>query len=527
MGQVKRMNYKIIFVLIIFVVIWTLFSCEKIENPFLKEKKSEGYENQPPETYLFLFFKSDTFTVQDTTYDSGEPVIVKDTIITTLDTTSSRQEIHWWGEDPDGEVIGYYYQWNYEDTPTFTTAEAGTFYVPIQKQYDLFDFAVQAVDDDSLVDLTPARLTFPVFNTRPYIEFRLKSNPSAPLNNPNVTSYTFPTRTFVWDATDADGNETIKSILWALDDTTVWNVIERDEYGILADQLTLTELNIGPHIFFMKAKDIASAESNTIMFPDSSDDDVPNYWVVKPVLGDVLLVDDFALDQKNGTTQQFYADILAEVIQGGAFSIWEIGSSMIKAGMESPNIENSLPYTQIDIEANLNYFNKVIWFSHMGSTHISESGLSITRYVKQGGKIFITNGNEQVPDTTWTFTDLDSVYRLNPSGRLMSGVKILAKFGDQTVNQYLTLETGKLIGNRVSALIPGNTPGTDAIYIMEHPDSASVSVPYSGTPAVGIRYKPGFIEGESIYFSLPLTYCDGKGNVKDLLNYILNVEFED
>ena len=277
----------------------------------------------------------------------------------------------------------------------------------------------------------------------------------------------------------------------------------------------------------MKAKDIASAESNTIMFPDSSDDDVPNYWVVKPVLGDVLLVDDFALDQKNGTTQQFYADILAEVIQGGAFSIWEIGSSMIKAGMESPNIENSLPYTQIDIETNLNYFNKVIWFSHMGSTHISESGLSITRYVKQGGKIFITNGNEQVPDTTWTFTDLDSVYRLNPSGRLMSGVKILAKFGDQTVNQNLTLETGKLIGNRVSALIPSGTPGTDAVFIMEHPDSASVSVPYSGTPAVGIRYKPGFIEGESIYFSLPLTYCDGKGNVKDLLNYILNVEFED
>ena len=200
---------------------------------------------------------------------------------------------------------------------------------------------------------------------------------------------------------------------------------------------------------------------------------------------------------------------------------------MIKAGMETPNIENSLPYTQIDIEANLNYFNKVIWFSHMGSTHISESGLSITRYVKQGGKIFITNGNEQVPDTTWTFTDLDSVYRLNPSGRLMSGVEIWANFSDPAVDDSLTLETGRLIGNRVSALIPGNTLGTDAIYIMEHPDSASVSVPYSGTPAVGVRYRPEFIEGESIYFSLPLNYCDGRNNVRKLLDYILNVEFED
>ena len=167
------------------------------------------------------------------------------------------------------------------------------------------------LDNDSLIDPTPARLTFPVYNTRPHIEFRLKSNPGAPPDNPDVISYTFPTRTFVWDATDADGNETIKSILWALDDTTAWNVIGRDEYGILMDQLTLTGLSTGSHIFYVKAKDIASAESNTIMFPDSTDDNVPNYWVVKPVLGDVLLVDDFALDQKNGTTQQFYADILA------------------------------------------------------------------------------------------------------------------------------------------------------------------------------------------------------------------------
>jgi hypothetical protein len=514
---------KLIIIFSLFVLPW-ITSCD-IENPFLKEKKSEGYLNQSPETYLFLFFKSDTFTVQDTLSDGEEPVIVTDTIITTLDTTSSCQVLHWWGEDPDGEVIGYYYKWNYDDSLTFTAAESETFFVPIRQRYDLFDFQVQAVDDDSLADPTPAKLTFPVYNTPPHIEFRLKSNPSAPPGNPNVTSYTFPTRTFVWDASDADGNQTITRILWALNDTSNWNIIEKDEYGVLPDRITLTELELGEHIFFAKAQDVAMAESNLIMFPDTTDDEVPNHWVVKPVLGNVLLVDDFAQDQINKTTQRFYTDILRQVLSD-TFSIWEIGSSTKKEGQMPVNMENAIPYTLTDIEATFSYFDKVIWFSHMGRTHLTEAGLAITRYVKKGGKIFITNGNEVYPDTTWTFTDLDSVFRLNPGGRLLTGVEIWADFGDDELNNELTLEIGQLIGNRVSALIPGKTQGTSVVYVMEHPDSTDIPVPYSGTPSVGVKYKPEFIEGESIYFSLPLHYCDGRENVKELLGYILNKEFE-
>lgn len=522
----KKYNIKKLAIIFnLFVLLW-INSCD-IENPFLKEKKSEGYLNQPPETYLFLFFESDTFAVQDTTYDNGEPVIVTDTIITTLDTTSSRQVLHWWGEDPDGEVIGYYYKWNYEDSLSFTIAESETFFVPIKQRYDLFDFQVQAVDNDSLVDPVPAKLTFPVYNTPPHIEFRLKSNPSAPPGNPNVTSYTFPTRTFVWDVSDADGNETITRILWALDDTSSWNAIERDEYGVLPDRITLTELEPNKeHIFFAKAQDIAMAESNLIMFPDTTDDEVPNHWVVKPVLGNVLLVDDFAQDQINKTTQRFYTNILSQVLSD-TFSIWEIGSSTKREGQMPINMQNAIPYTLTDIEANFSYFEKVIWFSHMGRTHLTEAGLAITRYVKKGGKIFITNGNEEVPDTTWTFTNIDSVFRLNPGGRLLPGIDINANFGDdEELNQRLTLSNHQLIGNRVSALVAGAEEGVDDIYTMVHPDSTSVPVPYTGTPSVCVRYKPDYIEGISIYFSLPLHYCNGYDNVDDLLDYILNDEFE-
>lgn len=518
----KKTKKNIISTFLAFIIVMMIAACD---NPFLKDKKSEGYENQEPETYLFLHFKSDTMMVRDTVMQNGNPVLVEDTVITSLDTTASKQLISWWGEDPDGEIIGYYYRWNFQNEPIFTTAEAGTFYVPIQQKYDVFDFEVYAMDNDSAVDPVPAKLSFPVFNSTPTISFRNKSNPTAPAGRPNVTSYTFTTRTFVWDALDPDGNETVMEILWALDDTTDWNVIERTN-GVLPDHLTLTEsiLTEGYHQFFIKARDIASAESNTIMFPDPNDDEVPNNWYVKAPQGDVLLIDDFAQDQVNKTVQTFYADILEELYGPDGYSIWEIGSTF---GDNAVNRENALPYTPTDIEANFSYFSKVVWFSFLGKPHISEAGLSITKYIKNGGHIFITNGNEQVPDTTWTFTNIDSVYQLNPGGRLFPGLDVVADFGDEDLNEQLTLQTGQLIGNRVSALIPGKQAGTRTIFSMIHPDSTELNVPYEGMPAVGVLYEPAYIEGESIYFSLPLHYCFGKDNIKTVLEYILNEEFEE
>ncbi|MBN2354956.1 hypothetical protein JXO59_02525, partial [candidate division KSB1 bacterium] len=243
---------------------------------------------------------------------------------------------------------------------------------------------------------------------------------------------------------------------------------------------------------------------------------VPNHWVVKPVQGQLLLVNDFAQDQNLYQVQGFYEDLLKQVIGDENYSVWEIGSDRTPA----INAQNALPYSSVDIEANLSYFSKVIWFAHLGRPNLSNAGLSITRFVKNGGKIFISNGNEEIPDTTWTFTDIDSVYRLNPGGRLFPGVNVLAGFGSSN-DAELDLNIEKLIGNRVSALIPGSD--ADVVYRMEPDTSTTITVPYKGSPAVGIRYRIG--QGECIYFSLPLHFCDGRKNMVDVFRYILLEEF--
>lgn len=462
---------------------------------FNESRDSEPYDNKAPETYLFLFVDQDT---------SGGSI--------GIDTTASKQVLHWWGEDPDGEVIGYYIKWNFEPERKWVSAEYDTFYLPIRTAYDEFEFQVWAVDNDSLIDPTPAKQVFPVFNSPPVISFKNRSNPPAPTGNPDVTTYTFPTRTFMWDVTDADGVETIVNVYYALDDTSNWTELDGMERSV-----TLTGIPAGEHRFFVKAVDIAGAESEVISFPDPADESTPNTWEVKEPRGDILLVNDFAQDQTNYQVQSFYEALLNNIVGSDGYSVWEIGTSRTPV----INPQNSLPYATADIKANLNYFKKVIWFSHLGRPNLSQAGLSLTQYIAAGGMVFVTNGNEERPDTSWTFTNIDSVYRLNPGGRLLPGIQVLSSLADAGQNSDFDLEIGQLIGNRVSALLPGSK--AEVVYRMEPDTSASVAVPYTGSPAVGLRYAVG--QGKSIYFALPFHYCDGRNNAEDVLRYILEEEF--
>ena len=68
--------------------------------------------------------------------------------------TTSRQELHWWGDDPDGEIVGYKYKWSSDTAWTFTDLENGIFYVPIRSELDIFSFEVRSVDNDGNEDLS-------------------------------------------------------------------------------------------------------------------------------------------------------------------------------------------------------------------------------------------------------------------------------------------------------------------------------------------------------------------------------------
>ena len=502
------MNRKGIFITLFFV------SCSLWEY----DDPSAPIDNEVPETYLSLIATDTVYAHYDST--SGEftyaideepfPGIIWDTLdhaFTTI--TTSKQHLHWWGEDKDGDIIGYKYKWNSDSSWTFTSEEEGLFYVPIRADLDIFWFEVKAVDNDNLEDSTPAKLTLPIMNSAPEISFRYNSNPFVD-NIQSDTSLTFPTRTFVWDVTDQDGIETVIDIYYAMDDTcdTCWTQLDAAAYS----SITLTDLMPGYHRFFVKAIDIAGAESNMVMFPDSTNPNEPGFWRVMPIRGDVLLVDDFAQDSQNNA-QNWYKGVLNALLGENTFSVWEIG--------------NELPYSNNDVSANLKYFDKVFWYSaYTGGETYHEASSSLLNYVMGGGHLFLNA--PELKDTTFSWFPLEDASVINPSGRLFSGTNL-----ESQVHDSLDISLSQLVAIRVKSFTPDSSEFSSIknLYNIEEADSTDE---WTGSPNIcslgRFQVSPTEESGKVVLLSIPFhngsaPVLEGGATAAGFIDYLLHEEF--
>ncbi len=178
----------------------------------------------------------------------------------------SKEQLHWWGEDPDGVVRGYLFGFRIVGQPVtsppapdtmryvWTTATDTTILFPLDTAFARFAVTVRAVDntfgglpdrapvrispfpywdvnDDGIFDsgdmrldglsgaMDPAgsTLTFPVVNSPPSVSFVPNPNdPTIPLKQPDTT---YTAVTFSWTGSDPDGNNTLRSYRIALNDT--------------------------------------------------------------------------------------------------------------------------------------------------------------------------------------------------------------------------------------------------------------------------------------------------------------------
>lgn len=483
-----------------------IVACESLENPFLDELPSEGLTNAAPETHLFLTFAPDEIdtVLSDTTADTTF-IFVRHI----ADTTTSNQIMYWWGEDSDGEVVAYHYRWNFEDDWTRSTAESDTFFLPLQVAYDEFLFQVRAEDNEGALDPTPAMLRIPVANSKPTIEFSNNSNPTAG-NNPNVTHVTFPTRTFSWSVSDIDGLETIHEIRYRLDTTNAWIYRPGD-----VSSVTLTDIPEGYHTFYVQAIDTAGAYSNLLHFPDSSDAASPNGWRVVQPVGNILLIDDYKLD--DGSTHEFYTNILDSLEGTDNYSVMELGYD-----------EKALPPAITDQVAMFSYFETVIWYHYSEAPSIPNADGALRTYLESGGNVFISS---IFIDTDYTFTSIDSNWVVNPSGRMITGLDINMVDLDVTdstaIIPELSLKTSALIARRVSAYYPALLTDGEVsrdLFILQEPRNGNDS--WSGTPPVAQLFQPSPGSGQSIFFSLPLHQCDGNENIIPVMEHLLSEVFD-
>ena len=232
------------------LVLGIISGCAKDENLVLP--------NTPPETFIAI---ADSIT----------------------NPTAYIQDIHWWGEDIDGEVVGYEYRWFLDETEpgcpmdtvwVYTEDTSREFHIPVTngvvRRHRL---QVRAIDNRQVADRSPCELVTPVFNTPPVISLRdAKALPDT----------TYPAILVKWDVEDAEGIETVDSFKAWLDGNE-----ENAKHmggGDSAATFGFEDFQdrYGERTLYLRGVDTGCDSSNL----------VTHTWHVKEPVGDVLIVDD-------------------------------------------------------------------------------------------------------------------------------------------------------------------------------------------------------------------------------------------
>ena len=478
--------------------------------------------NQSPETHLFL--KPD-----------GE-----------ISQQKSKIQVHWWGDDKDGLVVGYFIKWEgIDDEWTFTKSNDSVFALPIGTVDTSFTFLVAAGDnsgngvyDNSLesngisfgsepfidmngnkiydsgeqfvdigaIDPTPALQKFPIKNSSPEITW----------NDISVLpEKSFPVITVGWDAFDLDGNETITEIHLALNDTSTFvklngstrlvsliiedinavqpemNIfVNADNNKVWDEKLQNLSLNDFNRLY-IRGVDNSGASSKFQALPDTG-----RTWFVSKPKGDLLIIDDYI-----GGTQvgDFYRQKFNEFAD---------------SKYDELDIENtSYPYESITFQNTVNLFKYVFWYSGSNPS-IDLTNLVTQRYIQNGGKIAFSMtfqdssaSFEFSSQVVQSFLPIESFDQKKPISFMFAGANIIpsANF------------------NNLPSLVTQSTIGSVRTFKISQITASKV---YSLTSSQ-VNGEIGLLNNtKNLFFiGLPLHHCDGNGNVGELIQQVFVNEF--
>lgn len=375
----KMHKYAVIVSCIALIV---LVSCE----PGLD---GELNENLPPTTSL---------TVNEINLPEGERLV-------------SQVDISWWGDDPDGYVVGYELfigdvtTANNEDW-TFTTSSDSTFILPINEGEQNADvqFTVRAVDNDDARDPDPQSVVFPITNSVPEIEFNNFETP------PDTT---YRIASFGFNAFDPDGDANLNRIEIALNDTTSDDAWKDIGLGFDLVTLRIDDTKSTPTAEVLLGRSASSSEisfdeinlnSENEFFIRSIDnaasvsDPVAYNWHVKKQESTVLFLNDYQGDDSEdrftlhrellsqaGITEIDYLDISDGTPTGGRRV--QLSQAFPDRSLSSPTINMMLAE-----------WDHIYWISDNLDRNIGYA-LEITLdFFEQGGTMFVNIPSKFISD---------------------------------------------------------------------------------------------------------------------------------
>lgn len=405
--------------------------------------------NQPPTTKIFL---------------SPDSTITKQ---------QSNIHLYWTGDDPDGNVMGFYFSWDGVNW-AFTTKNDSLFSLQIGAVDTIYSFRVSAVDnsgsgkyvsdvyqngihyghepftdlnsngswdagepfvDIGRIDPNPATLKLPIKNTAPTIAWD-------PLSIHPDTSFTV--MTFGWDANDIDGDmshgvNSIQKINIALNDTnkfvslngTVSIVTIRtndfsntnplmDIYinGDITNQpvdslgriIKLPGLVYNSNnIFYVQAVDISGAASPWLS--SATQPTSKPGWFVKKPKGNIALVNNYSAYDNPGN---FYVNMMDTLNLGGKYDIIDL-------------VNQKPPYINITFLETVKLFKGILWYTD-NAPSLDLANATVQKITAANVKIFFSMLFPQAIDLTQIegflpiLTDTSSYLAVIAPGKIVSDI---------------------------------------------------------------------------------------------------------
>jgi hypothetical protein len=443
----------------------------------------------------------------------GLPNTAPETFISIADSVRNPtvyiQELHWWGDDIDGEVIGYEYRWYQDEAEpgcpmdtqwVFTEETSHEFHIPVTNGVvRTHRVEVRAVDNRQAVDPTPSTLSVPVTNTPPVV--RLRDAMALP-------DTTYPAILVRWVAEDADGRETIDAFKLWLDGNEENAKIVDGEDSTAAFGFDDFQGRYGERTIYLFGVDTGCDSSGI----------VAHTWYVKEPTGKVLIVDDLwsSAGAVDFTTNLMYMSLMNACV--GEFS---------KLDLEG---FNGVTYAH-NYDGLFEIFDLVIWYDEPVrsiSSTLSHAREAVPDYTSGGGSFMLV-----------------SLTALGPQGAF-SDQALFAVFGIDSLywrpqtaegpNYNFDCPKGKwhIEGNTDLGLDSLNvTANVLGVKCMAKADS-SVSLYHVAPGTVDVVQKIDYYLavlnyhglGKAAVFTIPLSKCNGYGTLENefcrLVDLMLN-----
>ncbi len=483
---------------------------------------------------LFLFIASCDDSVLTPT--GNIPPDTKLFLDTIRNQQNSRVNVSWSGDDPDGLVIGYAISWNEKDW-FFTRNNDSTFALQVESSDTTFGFSVAAIDNslkqypnegarldfsdnngnnrwdegekflllDGAIDPSPARLIFPIKNSPPIMAWGNDTSAKSAVAVA-LPDTTFAFATFKFFVTDPDGDATLESIEWSLNDSSTnatWRPLPKGArlFSISAkDGLILNSNNV----LYMRARDIGNLQSKMLSYPASG-----KTWYVQGSKGPILLIK----DSGNRDADNFYLNALNAAGFSGRFDVLDINSTRT---VDAP-AKTIPPFISPMFIESLKLYSAVIWYTDKNpSMNLAQQALG--DYMRAGGKVlFIADLPAPISEDMRTeirdFSPIDSIGKQEVSSdplAIRNGTDFLPIPHGTVTYPVLTKERG-------SVLVYPLYPKANAKAVYRLPENPK----WVGSPILGAIDD----ESDMVFLHLPLHLLNVNDQALQLISTILRNEF--